>query len=105
MQEGGQVEVVDSEEGGRGAGDEDAGLVEEGVEGVEFAEGGEGGSREGEEEGGEDGLVGCVFYGWLRLICIYLLSRGKLQSKIIERSYREKVPTSTVAQNSIRSWW
>ena len=37
MQEGGSVEVVYSEERRGGAGDEDAELVEEGVEGIEGA--------------------------------------------------------------------
>lgn len=45
LEEGGEVEIVEADEGGRGAGDEDAELVEEGVEGVELAVGGEGGAR------------------------------------------------------------
>jgi len=45
LEEGGEVEVMEADERGRGAGDEDAELVEEGVEGVELAVGGEGRAR------------------------------------------------------------
>ena len=43
LQEGGEVEVVQTDERGGGAGEEDAGLVEGGVDGVEGAVVGEGG--------------------------------------------------------------
>ena len=53
--------MVDAQEGGRGAGDEDAGLVEEGVGWVEGAVVGEGGGGEGEEEDGVEAEVNGVF--------------------------------------------
>jgi hypothetical protein len=37
LEEGGEVQVMDADEGDGGAGDEDAKLVEEGVHGVELA--------------------------------------------------------------------
>ena len=37
MEQAGSVKAMNSEEGGGGAGDEDAELVEEGVEGIEGA--------------------------------------------------------------------
>jgi hypothetical protein len=52
---------VDADEGGGGAGDEDADLVEEGVGGVEVAVGAEGGGGKWEEEGGCHALVDGVF--------------------------------------------
>ncbi len=52
---------MEAEEGGGGAGEEDAGLVDGGVGGVESAVVGEGGGGEGEEESGEDGEVDEVF--------------------------------------------
>ena len=61
MEEGGEVEIVDSEERGGGAGDEDSELVEEVVEGVERAVVGEGRGGEREQEGGGYALVDGVF--------------------------------------------
>ena len=61
LEEGGEVEVVDADEGDGGAGDEDAELVEEGVHGVELAVFGEGGVFDREEEGGSHTLVYGVF--------------------------------------------
>ncbi|MCJ1388474.1 hypothetical protein MMC18_001321 [Xylographa bjoerkii] len=61
LEEGGRVQAVDAHEGGRGAGEEDAGLVDELVGGVEGAVGGEGGGGEGEEERGGHALVDGVF--------------------------------------------
>lgn len=61
LEEGGEVQVVDAEEGDGGAGDEDAELVEESVHGVELAVFGEGGVFDREEEGGSDALVYGVF--------------------------------------------
>lgn len=52
LQEGGEVEVMDADERGGGAGNEDAELVEESVGGVEGAVGGEWAVGQGEEEGG-----------------------------------------------------
>ena len=52
---------MDAEEGRRGAGDEDAELVDGGVGGVERAVACEGGAWEWEEEGWCDALVDGVF--------------------------------------------
>ncbi len=78
LQEGRQVEVMDSDEWGRGSGDEDPGLVEEGVERVEFAERREGRAGEGKEDGGQDALISRVFYGQSKSICVVYLERNCL---------------------------
>jgi hypothetical protein len=61
LQERGEIQVMEADEGGAGARDEDTELVEEGVEGVELAVGGKWRGREREEKGGRDALVYGVF--------------------------------------------
>jgi len=74
---------VESEEGGGGAGDEDAGLVDGVVGGVEGAVVGEGGGGEGEEEGGGHALVYGVFgyvdeeEGEHAAVCVLAVLRGR----------------------------
>lgn len=83
LEQGGEVEVVESEEGGGGAGDEDAGLVDGVVGGVEGAVVGEGGGGEGEEEGGGHALVYGVFgyvdeeEGEHAAVCVLAVLRGR----------------------------
>jgi hypothetical protein len=61
LEKGGDVEMVDSDEGCGGARDEDADLIDGLVGAVEGAVLGEGGRGEGEEEGGGDALIYGVF--------------------------------------------
>jgi hypothetical protein len=61
LEEGGEIQVVNADEGDGGAGDEYAELVEEGVHGVELAVFSEGGVFYWEEKGGRDALVYGVF--------------------------------------------
>jgi hypothetical protein len=61
LEEGGEVQVVDANEGDGGAGDEDAELVEEGVHGIELAIFCEGSVFYWEEKGGRDALIYGVF--------------------------------------------
>ena len=61
LEERGDVEGVDADEGGGGTGDEDARLVERVVHWVGFAEVGKGHGGEGEEKRGCDALVYGVF--------------------------------------------
>ena len=63
LQQGRGVQGVDAQEGRRGAGEEDAGLVGELVGGVEGAVGGEGRAGDWKEERGGHGLVDGVFGG------------------------------------------
>ena len=61
MEEGGEIQVVNADEGDGGAGDEYAELVEEGEHRVKLAVFCEGGVFYGKEEGGRDALVYGVF--------------------------------------------